>query len=271
LFAIVESKVKPERMQLKDNPDGRRRKEYWWHWGRFTPALDAATRGLSRVLAHAYVSPHLAFTFVPPDYVVAGPQNIFAFESYPSFCVLQSRVHEAWARFFASTLKNDLSYTRSDCFETFPFPINFANITALQDAGRLYFELRAVLMVKNNDGLTKTYNRFHDPLENDSSLGHLRQLHDVMDRAVLDAYGWTDIEPECEFVPEFNDEEEEVDGGRPKRKKYRYRWTDEIRDEVLARLLELNSRRALEEGQVEAPLKQKKAKKNEAVTPLFDE
>ena len=34
------------------------------------------------------------------------------------------------------------------------------------------------------------------------------------------------------------------------KKKYRYRWPDEMRDEVLARLLELNRQRALEEGQV---------------------
>jgi hypothetical protein len=70
-----------------------------------------------------------------------------------------------------------------------------------------------------------------------------------MDRAVLDAYGWHDIRPVCEFFPEFGDEEDEDENGRPKREKYRYRWPDEIRDEVLARLLELNRQRALEEGQ----------------------
>ena len=36
--------------------------------------------------------------------------------------VLQSRVHEVWARFMASSMKDDLRYTPSDCFETFPFP-----------------------------------------------------------------------------------------------------------------------------------------------------
>ncbi len=71
-----------------------------------------------------------------------------------------------------------------------------------------------------------------------------------MDRAVLDAYGWTDIQPRCEFIPEFDDEEDDEENGRPRRKKYRYRWPDEVRDEVLARLLELNRQRALEEGQL---------------------
>jgi hypothetical protein len=71
-----------------------------------------------------------------------------------------------------------------------------------------------------------------------------------MDRAVLDAYGWQDLQPVCEFLPEFDDEEEEDEGGHPKKKKYRYRWPDEIHDEVLARLLDLNRQRALEEGQL---------------------
>jgi hypothetical protein len=72
-------------------------------------------------------------------------------------------------------------------------------------------------------------------------------MHDAMDRAVLDAYGWADVEPRCEFIPEFEDEDDE-ENGRPHRKKYRYRWPDEVRDDVLARLLDLNRQRALEEG-----------------------
>ena len=74
-----------------------------------------------------------------------------------------------------------------------------------------------------------------------------------MDRAVLDAYGWTTIQLKSEFIPEFEDEideDEEDESGRQRKKKYRYRWPDEVRDDVLARLLELNRQRALEEGQV---------------------
>ena len=71
-----------------------------------------------------------------------------------------------------------------------------------------------------------------------------------MDRAVLDIYGWTDIQSKCEFISEFDDNDEEDEGGRQRKKKYRYRWPDEIRDEVLARLLESNRQRALQEGQV---------------------
>jgi hypothetical protein len=123
----------------------------------------------------------------------------------------------------------------------------------MQDAARAYHEFRAELMIRNDEGLTKTYNRFHDPNGDSADIQHLRELHATMDRAVLDAYGWQDLQPVCEFFPEFDEEEEEDEGGRPKKKKYRYRWPEDIHDEVLARLLDLNRQRALEEGQLPVP------------------
>ena len=82
----------------------------------------------------------------------------------------------------------------------------------------------------------------------------LRTLHAAMDAAVLTAYGWTDLLPKCtcEFLLDFEDDESESaseeSGGRKKKKPWRYRWPDEIRDEVLARLLKLNAERAEEEA-----------------------
>ena len=99
-------------------------------------------------------------------------------------------------------------------------------------------------MVSNDEGLTKTYNRFHDPYEHDPDIERLRELHAEMDRAVLHAYGWDDIPTECEFLLDYEIDEEEWGN---KRKPYRYRWPDEVRDEVLARLIALNGERAAEE------------------------
>ena len=65
-----------------------------------------------------------------------------------------------------------------------------------------------------------------------------------MDRAVLDSYGWTDIPTDCEFLLDYEIDEEEWGN---KKKPWRYRWPDDVRDEVLARLLELNAERAKEE------------------------
>jgi len=93
-------------------------------------------------------------------------------------------------------------------------------------------------MIRNDEGLTKTYNRFHDPDDRSDDIIRLRELHAAMDRAVLDAYGWTDVDPTCEFLLDYEEDEESN-----KKKPWRYRWPDAVRDEVLARLLDLNRRR----------------------------
>lgn len=136
-------------------------------------------------------------------------------------------------------------------------------IDRLELVGREYLDFRTALMLKNNEGLTRIYNRFHDPqgdginIEGQTpdkvvaDVNQLRALHAAMDRAVLDAYGWTDICPTCEFLLENEEMDEDGGGGvgvgRQRKKPWRYRWPDDIRDEVLARLLALNHQRAEEE------------------------
>jgi hypothetical protein len=194
------------------------------------------------VLVNAQVSHHFAFAFQPTDRVFAMMLNVFVLDTYAAFSALQSCVHETWARFFGSSMKDDLRYTPSDCFETFPFPDSFATLPSLEQIGREYYEFRAQLMVRNDEGLTKTYNRFHDPNERSGEIVHLRELHEAMDRVVLDAYGWADLSTNCEFLPIHP-----ADDGEEEPTRFRYRWPDEIRDEVLARLLALNAQRAEEE------------------------
>lgn len=242
LMAIVEEKVKPERMKLRDNSDGRRRKTYWWQFGRHTPALFTAMEGLERVLAHAFTSKYLQFAFVPSDVVVAGPNCVFALERYSVFAAVQCSVHEIWARFVGSSHEDRLRYTTSDCFETFPFPHDFERGRRLDAVGTAYYDFRAKLMDENDEGLTDTYNRFHDPDESSPAIHELRELHAAMDRAVLDAYGWTDIPTDCQFILDY-----EVDESSKGKKPWRYRWPDEVRDEVLGRLMALNQERYEEE------------------------
>jgi hypothetical protein len=134
-----------------------------------------------------------------------------------------------------------LTYNPTKVFQTFPFPDNWETHPGLEATGKAYYEFRAALMVKNDEGLTKTYNRFHDPDERDPDILKLRELHAAMDRAVLDAYGWTDIPTACEFLLDYEIDEEE---SANRKKPWRYRWPDPIRDEVLARLLDLNATRA---------------------------
>ena len=107
--------------------------------------------------------------------------------------------------------------------------------------------MRAALMVRNNEGLTKTYNRFHDPQERSPDIQTLHDLHARTDAAVLAAYGWTDLPTACDFILDYEEDEAEERTGRKREKPWRYRWPDDTRDEVLARLLKLNGERAREE------------------------
>lgn len=158
-------------------------------------------------------------------------------------------------------MKDDLRYTPSDCFETFPFPAGWRENEELERIGKTYHEVRAERMVRDADdqfGLTELYNRFHDPDNADPGIARLRDLHAAMDRAVLDAYGWKDLAPTHAFIDEHG-EDEEGDGGasaRGRRRSVRLRWPDEFRDEVLARLIALNAERAAAE---EAARKAKEA------------
>ncbi len=240
LMAIVEAKVKPERMKTKRDV----RKKYWWRFGETTPALSAAIAGLDRVLVIPQTSNVQAFVFLPSKMVFGHTLIVFPVSEYCSFAVLQSRFHQSWSAFLGPTMKDDLRYTPSDCFETFPFPEGWEDRPDIEAVGLAYYEFRAALMVRNDEGLTKIYNRFHDPDDRDQEIVKLRELHAAMDRAVLDAYGWTDLPLDCEFLLDYDVDEEEW--GK-KKKPYRYRWPDVVRDEVLVRLIELNAARAKEE------------------------
>ena len=199
--------------------------------------------GLEQVLVVARVGQQAAFTLLPAGTVFSDGLVILPFPTFAHFCGLQCRPHEIWARFFGSSMKDDLRYTPSDCFETFPFPNKWETHPALETTGQTYYDFRAELMVKHDEGLTKAYNRFHDREETDPDIQRLRELHAAMDRAVLDAYGWTDIPTDCKFLLDYEIDEETLG----KKKPYRYRWPEEVHDEVLARLLDLNQRRYAEE------------------------
>ena len=245
LLGIVEERVKPERAHLTRNAIGRKRAAFWWQYGSLAKKLYAAIQGMERALVNSQVSTHLQFAFARTDQVFAHTTYVFPIETYAAFCALQSRTHEVWAHFFASSLGDGLRYTPSDCFETFPFPPDWQTRQDLEAAGKAYYNHRAALMIDNNEGLTKTYNRFHDPNEDSPAIAKLRALHADMDRAVLNAYGWQDIPSDCEFLLDYEIDEETWGA---KKKPYRYRWPNDVRDEVLARLLELNAERAAEEA-----------------------
>jgi len=191
LLKIAEEKVRPARE--KDNRGTY--KTYWWRPGESAPALYASLVGLERCLVTARVTKHLAFSFQPTTRGFNEKLYVFPFDQYTQFAILQSRVHTLWAWLLSSTMKTDLNYSASDCFETFPFPQSDPRVVHphLEAIGQTLYDVRAQRMADANVGLTQTYNALKDPSCVDPTILALRGLHETLDRTVLDAFGWADI------------------------------------------------------------------------------
>ena len=131
-------------------------------------------------------------------------------------------------------MKTDLNYSATDCFEPFPFPAPDprTEIPTLEAIGERLYTARAKYMLDTQQGLTKTYNALKDPDCADPAILALRGLHIELDRAVLHAYGWDDIE-----VPPYT---------TPRTPAERLTF-EAFEDAVLDCLFALNAERAAEE------------------------
>ena len=99
--------------------------------------------------------------------------------------------------------------------------------------GVKYYEFRRQIMLDHREGLTKTYNRFHDPEESSADIQKLRDLHMEMDKQVAVAYDWSDLN----FGYGFHETKQGM----------RFTISEPARREILARLLKLNHERYAEE------------------------
>jgi hypothetical protein len=220
---IIREKVKPER----DRNNRKIRREHWWQYAERASGLYSAIANMERVLVRSRVANIHSIAYIPNNCVYNERLVIFAKDQ---FAVLQANIHEVWAREYCSTLRTDMLYTPSDCFETFPFPLNTDNLEAI---GERYYTHRQSIMLANQEGLTKTYNRFHDPHEHSAEIVKLRELHKEMDEAVAHAYGWDDLA----LGHGFHETKQGL----------RYTICETARREVLDRLLLLNHARHEEE------------------------
>jgi hypothetical protein len=239
LFAICEGQVR----EYRSKQDDERIREFWWLFEYRADDLYQALRGHAEALCIARLSNHWAMTWVRPDCVFSDQVVVFIPTGRWWFAVLQSAFHESWCRRFGKYFKGDFRYNPSDCFYSFPLPD--ANcIAATERAGDVFFQARREIMQTRQEGLTKTYNRFHDRGEQSADITRLRALHVEMDQAVAAAYGWSDLDLGHGFHATKQGE--------------RYTLSEPARRTVLDRLLALNHQRYEEE--VKAGLHDKKAK-----------
>lgn len=234
-------KVKPERDQ--NNRESRRKN--WWLFGETNPKLRHQLQGLPRYIATVETTKHRVFQFLHDTVLPDNKLVAIALQEGLQLGILSSDLHIAWTLAAGSTLEDRPVYVKTTCFETFPFPDKDTGLTPAlaQRIGQLAEQLdahRKTQQAAHPDlTLTGMYNvleklRSGEALSAKDKTIHeqglvsvLRSLHDELDAAVLQAYGWSDLGP----VPHQD-------------ATARAAWTDAL----LLRLVDLNTRRANEEA-----------------------
>jgi hypothetical protein len=243
VFQWVLERVKPER----DSNREEYRRLNWWLFGRKNTELRAGLRGLGRYIATVETAKHRTFQVLDISVLPDNKLIAIATDDAAWLGVLSSQVHVEWALAAGGRLGvgNDPVYSKSTCFDPFPFPHDDTGLTpALADrirslAEQLDAHRKARQAAFESVTLTGLYNvldklRRGEPLNAKDKTLHeqglvsvLHSLHEELDAAVLQAYGWADLGP----VP-WADEAA------------RATWTETL----LQRLVALNARRAAEEA-----------------------
>ncbi|WP_210357087.1 class I SAM-dependent DNA methyltransferase [Sphingomonas beigongshangi] len=197
--------VRPERL-TNARPAYR---DLWWVFGEPRRELRAAFVGLRRYIATVETAKHRIFQFLDADIVPDNMLVCVASDDPFHLGVLSSRISLEWTYansglLGVATFEQGHRYTKSAIFDPFPFPD--ANPVERGAIVRLAEELDALRrnVVEDHDDLTPTriYNLIDmvrrdanlSPVEEDQRRrGHvdiIAELHDRIDVAVADAYGW---------------------------------------------------------------------------------
>lgn len=230
-FAYVQREVLPKRMGNREAS----RAERWWRHGRPRPELRRAGAGLDRWIVTSETSKHRYFVWLPHGVAPEHKLVVIPRSDDLTFGLLHSRFHVLWALRSGSTLEDRPVYTTSACFTPFPFPEGMtprdtkerapdtaaANVIAM--AAKKLDQLRNNWLnpAKLVDWVrTEEEEEAGFPLRPVAKPGHeadvkkltltnlynvrpawLDMAHKTLDKAVAEAYGWTD------YTPDMSDEE----------------------------------------------------------------
>ncbi|WP_342371767.1 N-6 DNA methylase [Propioniciclava soli] len=229
-FAQVEELVKPYRAQLTGQIH---QKDFWKFWDLRKPLM-AEMESHDSLLASGTATKYLTFRRVSTGSIFNKRTKLYFLHEWEDFAVLQSSLHQEWAFWTSATLgAATLSYSTSASLETWPMP-HAGALEELNDLGHRYHELREEHLSRRSIGLTDFYNRVHDPASQEGDFDAFRNLIREMDREVLAAYGWTDLDLKHGF--------HEMDYLPPK-DRVRFTMSPRARIEVLRRLSTLNHER----------------------------
>jgi type I restriction-modification system DNA methylase subunit len=201
-FQRLVERVKPEREQNRDE----RLRLQWWLHRRSREDLRIALHGLPRYIATVETSKHRTFQFLDASICPDNKLVCIALADAYHLGILSSRVHVAFALAAGSRLGvgNDPVYVKSKCFDAFPFPVCAPAVSdrIRQAAERLDAHRKRQQEIHPDLTLTGLYNvlealregRALTAKEKDihekGLVSVLREIHDELDRAVFEAYGW---------------------------------------------------------------------------------
>ncbi len=198
--------VKPER----DRNNRATYRDNWWIFGEPRRELRPALANLPRYIATVETAKHRIFQFL--DASILPDNMLVAFAANDAFTlgILSSRIHQNWTTANAGSLGvyiGDVRYTKSRCFDPFPFPLatpaqkkHISAIAEELDAHRkrvladhahltltgLYNVLERLRAGATASELEEAERRIFD----DGLVLIMKELHDELDEAVAGAYGW---------------------------------------------------------------------------------
>ncbi|HLO39919.1 MAG TPA: DNA methyltransferase [Phycisphaerales bacterium] len=196
-FGLLERKVLPYVKELAEKERKRTALEKgqdqtwlktWWQHFRPRPELIGKIARLSRYIVCSRVTKRPIFVFLSPKIRPGDALSCFTFEDDYSFAILQSNAHWQWFIAKCSKLKSDFRYTPESVFDTFPWPQSPTKkqIRAVAAAGRAVRTVRDTTLPTIKGGLRALYRTLELPGDNP-----LRDAHNALDKAVLDAYGFS--------------------------------------------------------------------------------
>jgi hypothetical protein len=125
-------------------------------------------------------------SFVSSSIRPSNRVEVFTFADDYSFGILQSGIHIAWFRERGSRLETRLSYSSKSVFNSFPWP-QAPSQPAVDRVVEVVADLLAFRTERMAQGITlgEQYDSLRQP-----GRSRLRDLHEALDRAVLEVYGF---------------------------------------------------------------------------------
>ncbi|MGK3939579.1 DNA methyltransferase [Streptomyces caeruleatus] len=188
-FAKLLTEVKPE-CEKKDPKSYAGLMDRWWQYWRPRGELTRALAELDQCIVMTRHTHTVMPALVSTGQIFSEATVVFASSDPALLALLSGACHYWWALDHGSTIKGDLRYTPTDVFETIVRPPLNARLRA---AGMQMDAHRRDLMIARNMGLTDTYNLVHSLDCHDEDIVELRRIHEEIDRATIEAYGWHDL------------------------------------------------------------------------------